>query len=100
MRAHRLRIASAVILALPGLAGCGIGDRLIAGFVNSSNRIYTDPTQELAEVLARHPGVPPVTDEMLAAGFDAIRRRASDGDPDAVLILYRVADRQREHADE
>jgi hypothetical protein len=99
MRVSSCRTAGAVLAIVPALAGCGMGDRLITGFVNSANHIYTDPTQELAETLGRHPGVPPVTDEMLAVGFDAILRRASAGDPDAVLILYRVAERQRAGAE-
>ena len=95
MRRRSHRLASAVLVLVPGLSGCGIGDTMVSGLANSNNSIYTDPGQELADVLGRHPEVPPVTDEMLVAGFDAIRRRASEGDPQAVLILYRVADRQR-----
>jgi hypothetical protein len=100
MRRHTLGLASAILLGLCGLGGCGTGDHLVAGLANNNNSIYVDPSQELAEALARHPGVPPVTDEMLAAGFDAIRRRAGEGDPESVLILYRVADRQRVERDE
>ena len=54
---------------------------------------------EIVDVLSQSKSVPPVTDEMLVSGFDAIRRRAIEGDPQAVLILYQVAERQRVESD-
>jgi hypothetical protein len=82
---------AAVLLAL----GCG-GDEFVAGIGNGGNRIYSSPIDEVVDTLGQDPSVPPVTDAMLRAAFDAIVRRAGDGDPEAVMVLYRVAAQQRE----
>jgi len=74
---------------------CG-GDEFVAGIGNGGNKIYSSPIDEVVDTLGQDPAVPPVTDEMLRAAFDAIVRRAGDGDPEAVMVLYRVAAEQRE----
>jgi hypothetical protein len=75
---------------------CGIGDDVVTGFGNGGNRFYANPVMDdLAEQLANNSVVPPVTDEMLRAAFDAIATRAASGDADAALILFRVAEEQR-----
>jgi len=99
MRRHGLRIATIALLGLSSLFGCGIGDTMITGLGNGGNRIYADPVlDEVVDVLAESASVPRVSDEMLQSGFDAIQRRASEGDAQSVLILYRVAERQRANA--
>lgn len=90
-RATWMTACGAALLAL----GCG-GDEYVAGIGNGGNRIYTHPIDEVVETLGEDPSVPPVTDEMLRAGFDAILRRAGEGDPEAVMVLFRVAAVQRE----
>jgi hypothetical protein len=78
------------------VAGCG-GE--IVGIGNGGNRIGQGATEEVAEALAKHPGTPRVTDAELTRIFAAIFERATDGDPEAALIVLRVAEEQRE-ADE
>ena len=87
-------------LMLVGVAtavlACGVGDDFVSGVGNGGNRFYATPViDELAEQLASNAVVSPVTDEMLRTAFDAIAERAADGDPDAALILFRVAEEQR-----
>ena len=80
------------ICALPFLGG----EALIRGVGNSSNRIYTDrTTEELAQVLASHEAVPPISDAALAETFAAIERRARSGELEPALLLFRVAALQR-----
>jgi hypothetical protein len=75
---------------------CGVGDDVVSGLGNGGNRFYATPVMdELAEQLAGNGVVPPVTDEMLRTAFDAIAGRAASGDPEAALILFRVAEEQR-----
>jgi hypothetical protein len=77
-------------------SACGVGDDVVTGLGNGGNRFYATPVMdELAEQLAENGVVPPVTDEMLRSAFDAIASRAASGDPDAALILFRVAEEQR-----
>lgn len=75
---------------------CGVGDDVVTGLGNGGNRFYATPVMdELVEELARNAVVPPVTDEMLRTAFDAIAERSAAGDPEASLILFRVAEEQR-----
>ena len=75
---------------------CGIGDDVVTGLGNGGNRFYAPPViDELAEHLAANAVVAAVTDDMLRTAFDAISARAADGDPEAALILFRVAEEQR-----
>lgn len=79
-----------------GALACGIGDDLVSGVGNSGNRFYARPTiDELAEQLAGSEVVAPVTNDMLRAAFDAIVARAAEGDSEAALVLFRVAEAQR-----
>jgi hypothetical protein len=98
----RMAIAAACLgLGLVGLVSCwGAGDGFVAGIGNGGTRIYANPVlDEVVDALAADPELPTITDEMLLAGFDAIRRHAAEGDPQAVLILYQVAERQRVEAE-
>ena len=80
------------------VAACG-GE--IVGVGNSDNRIVAgDAHQEVAELLAKSPGTPQVIDEMLSELFSAILGRANQGDPEAVLIVLRVAQEQRQEDEE
>jgi predicted PurR-regulated permease PerM len=80
------------IVAIPFLGG----GSLIRGMGNSANRIYTNElTDEVAEAIAKAPAVPRVTDEELGATYLAIRDRATAGDLDAALVLFRIAQIQR-----
>jgi len=92
-RARNLSLA--VALAGGGIA-CGMGDELVTGVGNGGNKFFVDGlNDELAEQLANHEAIPEVTDEMLVAAFTSIVARAREGDPEASLILFRVADQQR-----
>lgn len=92
---HLARNLLFVLAVVPAFA-CGVGDDFVTGLGNGGNRFYATPVMdELAEQLAGNAVVPPVTDEMLRTAFDAIAGRAASGDPDAALILFRVAEEQR-----
>lgn len=94
--ARRLHATVAGGLALVVL-GCGGGRTAVVGLGNSDNRIVEGGMlEEVAEALAEHPGTPQVTDEMLARIFSAILGRATQGDPEAALIVLQVAEEQRD----
>jgi hypothetical protein len=97
MGSHRrwsARIGPALLAG--ALVACGMGDTMITGVGNGGNRIYSNPVlDEVIEALAGSPVIPEVTDEMLAESFASIRRRAAEGDAEAALILFRVAEKQR-----
>ena len=97
MRMTRLAANLLLLLFVATAAfACGVGDAFVSGLANGGNRFYATPVMdELAEQLAGNAVVPPVTDEMLRTAFDAIAGRAASGDPDAALILFRVAEEQR-----
>lgn len=98
MKRRFLRVARHALLlgAAAAVLSCGIGDEFVTGVGNGGNRFYATPViDDLAEQLAGNAVVPPVTDEMLRTAFDAIAGRAAAGDPDAALILFRVAEEQR-----
>jgi hypothetical protein len=96
MRLNRFVARVALSIVATAAVACGVGDNFASGFGNGGNRFYATPVMdELAEQLASNEVVPPVTDEMLRAAFDAIAGRAARGEPDAALILFRVAEEQR-----
>jgi hypothetical protein len=96
MRVSRLATHLLLSLVATGAFACGVGDDFVSGVGNGGNRFYATPVvDELAEQLAENAVVPSVTDEMLRTAFDAIAGRAASGDPDAALILFRVAEQQR-----
>ena len=96
MRLNRLATNLLLLIVAIAAVACGVGDNFASGFGNGGNRFYATPVMdELAEQLASNEVVPPVTDEMLKAAFAAIAGRAARGDPDAALILFRVAEEQR-----
>jgi hypothetical protein len=83
------------LLAGAGI-GCGFGDTLVTGLGNGGNNFYArELSDELADHLAQNEAIPTVTDEMLAEAFASIVARAQEGDAEASLILFRVAERQR-----
>jgi len=85
-----------VCALVAGAVACGMGDKFVTGIGNGGNRIFTDSViEEVAEALASNPIVPRIDDEALVRGFAAIRTRAEEGDAEAVLILFRVAEYQR-----
>ena len=85
---------AALFLAVPGCTGGG--ETVVSGFGNGGNIIRTDELERVAEELASQPAIPAVSDDDLRAAFAAIREHALAGDPDAALVLLRVAARQRE----
>jgi hypothetical protein len=96
MRVSRLATNLLLLPVVTTALSCGVGDDVVTGLGNGGNRFYATPVMdELAEELAGNAVVPPVTDEMLRTAFDAIAGRAASGDPDAALILFRVAEEQR-----
>ena len=78
--------------------GCSGGGRTaVIGFSNDGNSLGAgEVVDELAEVLALNDGTPRVTDDMVAEVFGAILAGARKGDPEAALIVLKVAEAQRE----
>ena len=90
---HTLLVGVSSALA----AACG-GE--IVGIGNGGNRIGTGGMlEEVADALAESSETPRVTDEVLSEIYTAILGRATQGDPEAALIVLQVAQQQRE-ADE
>jgi hypothetical protein len=85
----------ASLLALGSACG-GCGDTAIVGLGNGGNHITTDPIAKVADALAELEATPEVTDEMIARVFSAILEKAQAGEPEAALIVLRVAEEQRE----
>lgn len=80
------------------VAACG-GE--VVGIGNSGNRIVEGGVLgEVAEALAENPGTPRVTDEVLAQIYSAILGRATQGDPEAALIVLQVAREQRQEQEQ
>ena len=75
--------------------GCGGGRNAIIGVANTGNRVLSGDLSELADMIAEHESIPKVTDEELLGAFGSIREHAMEGDPEAALILYLVAEGQR-----
>ncbi|HXK24779.1 MAG TPA: hypothetical protein VMS55_19060 [Myxococcota bacterium] len=92
----RVTLAFPLLFAL-GTLGCG-ADTLVTGIGNGGNVIGADVLDRVAHELARQPAIPLVGDDELRVAFAAIRDRARSGDPDAALVLLRVAAIQREAA--
>jgi hypothetical protein len=91
--------ALALLAALPvAWLGCG-ADTLISGIGNSGNMIGVDVLERVAHELAHAKTTPAVSDDDLRASFSAIREHAVAGDPDAALVLLRVAALQRAAAE-
>ncbi len=91
----RFRVwASGLAIAAARLAAsCGTA---IVGLGNSGNRISEGGMlDEVAEALADYEGTPQVSDALLGQIFAAVVGRATEGDPEAALIVLRVAERQR-----
>ena len=101
MHSIRLGIGARGVALLATLAalGCGAGaDTVISGFGNNGNVIGANVLELVAHELARQSSIPAVSDDDLLAAFGAIRDHARSGDPDAALVLLRVAAIQREAA--
>ena len=92
MTTWRSRVFVAVLTT--SVVACG-GE--IVGIGNGGNRIFEGVCVlgEVTEALAEHPGTPQITDEMLSQIFSAILERATQGDPEAALIVLQVAREQR-----
>lgn len=97
---HWFRRALAGVLCV-GFLACGGGKTAFVGLGNSGNRVLEGGMmlEEVAEALSKHPGTPEVTDQMLGDIFSAILRRANEGEPEAALIVLRVAEEQRKPAE-
>ena len=96
MRRNGILYTTLASLALCTALGCGIGDELVTGIANSGNTFYASPViDELAQKLAESGATPAVTDAMLLQSFRAIADGAAQGQPEAALILLRVAEAQR-----
>lgn len=75
----------------------GKGGTLISGVGNSGNRIMTnDVVNELASALAAYENAPTISDDSLNDVFAALMQKAKSGDLEAVLLLLKVAERQRD----
>lgn len=91
-----LTTALAALALLPLATACtGGADAVITGFGNNGNLIGVDVLERLAKELARLEPLPVVSDDELRSAWSAIRQHALAGDPDASLVLLRVAALQR-----
>lgn len=100
-RGSPIRLAG-LLLAAATLPGCDFisgGETVISG---SDNLFVEDDTNDrIAAYLAGFDTTPPVTDDELRGLYARIRRRAlDDGDPDAALVLLRIAAIQRGENDD
>jgi hypothetical protein len=87
----KVRMILAVVL-LGSAFGCN--DSLI-GIGNNDNNLGAGRADEVAEALAALDSTPPVTDEDVQGIFRTVLRKAGEGDPEAALIILRLAARQR-----
>ena len=98
--AGRFARALGLSMALAAAISCGggAGRTAVVGLGNGGNRIFESGglAEALAEELARHGGTPEIGDELLAEIFESIVTHAREGDPEAALIVFRVAAEQRE----
>lgn len=86
--------------ALAGIGCSGGGRTAVIGFANGGNTLGAgDISDELADTLAGNEATPRVTDKMIADIFAAILKGAREGDPEAALIVLKVAEEQREAED-
>ena len=85
----------ASLLVLASACG-GARDTAIIGLGNGGNHITADPIAKVANALAELEATPDVTDEMIVRVFSAILEKAEAGEPEAALIVLRVAEEQRE----
>jgi hypothetical protein len=100
MRSNGLGLGArrlALLVAAVAFGGC-FGENVINGIGNGGNDIGTGVLDRVAHELARQSAIPTVGDDDLRTAFDAIRDHARSGDPDAALVLLRVAAIQRETA--
>ncbi len=96
VRTYALAAAAALLAA-----SCGGGRTAIVGLGNGGNRIIEGGMlDEVADALAEYEGTPRVSDETLVQVFAAVLSRATRGDPEAALIVLRVAERQREASED
>lgn len=69
----------------------------IQGAGNSGNRIYLEGfADELATLLAQREDCPQITDDELMTMMKAVREQAFAGDPQATLVMFRLAQLQRQ----
>ncbi len=79
--------------------GGGAGEAAFVGIGNSGNHIGTDDLlDEVAAALFALETTPDVTDQVLREIYASVLHRAREGDPDAALIVLRVAEMQRSTA--
>lgn len=99
--------ASRNTLALVGVIGIVVlgivclpfvgGGSLIRGMGNGANRIYLGGIgDEVADAMGTSSAVSEVSDDDLRATYLAIRERALSGEIEAALVLFRVAEIQRD----
>ena len=90
-----------LVLGIAAVTSCGggAGRTAVVGLGNGGNRIFEagDTAEALAEQLVEHAGTPEITDELLTEIFESIVTHARAGDPEAALIVFRVAAEQREN---
>ncbi len=94
-RSMRLGTSFGLAVALAGAISCG---GRVVGVGNGGNRIFEAGgiAEALAEELAEDAATPEITDELLAEIFQSTVTHARAGDPEAALIVFRVAAEQRE----
>ena len=94
-------VASLFLTGVLAIGCSGGGETAVIGFANDGNTLSTDGNaEEVAEALADSEATPVVTDDMIAQIFGAILNHAREGDPEAALIVLKVAEAQREAEEE
>ena len=84
-------------LAVEAVGCSGGGRTAVIGFGNRDNNLGGGAiAEQLAEALAESEGQPEVTNEMIAEIFGAILKHAREGNPEAALIVLKIAEEQRE----
>ena len=75
----------------------GEGDSLIRGIGNSGNHLHFNPIlDKLPAAIAANASIPAITDELLVETFEAVLTRAREGDIEAAMIVFKVAEIQKQ----
>lgn len=90
-----------VVLCFTSGAVVSGGGSLIRGIGNSGNHFNPDPPEgRLADLIVAREIAGPIGDDVLSEVYDAVLTNARKGDADAALVIFEIADRQREMSDE
>ena len=90
-------LASLSLISLSWIKGLFGGESLIKGIGNSGNHFHFDPiSNKLPALIAESKNAPTITDEQLAETFEAVLARARQGDLEAAIVVFKVAEIQQQ----